>query len=161
MSIPTPRASNCTRKKTPVICPLTPAGACSGYDYPCEAPMASTDRFCPIKFVPFRGVNCSDAAGHEIEYHLIQDTIDNNQSLTGRMWDESVQSPWYNYKATDGTTHQRWFDDPQSLSLKYAEAKKMGLRGVGPFCYSDIVYDTDVHKAHAEAMWKAVHAFTQ
>jgi hypothetical protein len=60
--------------------------------------MEPTDRFCPIKFVPFRGVNCSDAAGHEIEYHLIQDTLDNNESLTGRMWDDSVSSPWYNYK---------------------------------------------------------------
>lgn len=77
---------------------------CSGYDYPC-APDSSghevepTDRFCPIKFVPFRGVNCSDAAGHEMEFHLIQDTLDNNESLTGRMWDSSVSSPWYNYKA--------------------------------------------------------------
>eukprot|EP01046_Picozoa_sp_COSAG06_P035572 COSAG06_NODE_3837_length_4851_cov_14.083333_4_plen_67_part_00 len=54
---------------------------CSGYDYQCESPdsdghqMGPTDRFCPIKFVPFRGVNCSDAAGHEIEYHLMQDTL--------------------------------------------------------------------------------------
>eukprot|EP01043_Picozoa_sp_COSAG02_P029193 COSAG02_NODE_1805_length_10872_cov_7.969461_13_plen_97_part_00 len=61
--------------------------------------MGPTDRFCPIKFVPFRGVNCSDAAGHEIEYHLIQDILDDNESLTGRMWDDSVSSPWYNYKA--------------------------------------------------------------
>lgn len=60
--------------------------------------MEPTDRFCPIKFVPFRGVNCSDAAGHEIEYHLIQDMLDSNESLTGRMWDDSVSSPWYNYK---------------------------------------------------------------
>lgn len=62
--------------------------------------MGPTDRFCPIKLVPFRGVNCSDAAGHEIEYHLIQDTLDNNESLTGRMWDSSVSTPWYNYKAS-------------------------------------------------------------
>ena len=79
------------------------SGNGSGYDYPCESEsshqMEPTDRFCPIKFVPFRGVNCSDAAGHEIEYHLIQDTLDNNESLTGRMWDDSVSSPWYNYKA--------------------------------------------------------------
>jgi hypothetical protein len=62
---------------------------------------------------------------------------------------------------TDGSIHQRWFDDPASLQLKYAAAKEMGLRGVGPFCYSDIVYDTPTHSAHAEAMWDALHAFTQ
>ena len=61
----------------------------------------------------------SDAAGHEIDYHFIQDTIDANDTLTGRMWDESVQSPWYNYKSTvDGKIHQRWFDDPDSLRMK-------------------------------------------
>jgi hypothetical protein len=35
----------------------------------------------------------------------------------------------------DGVIHQRWFDDPDSLRLKYAVAKDLGLRGVGPFCY--------------------------
>jgi spore germination protein YaaH len=62
---------------------------------------------------------------------------------------------------SDGIIHQRWFDDPDSLRLKYAAAKELGLRGVGPFCYGDIWYDTPSHKAHAEAMWDALHAFTQ
>jgi hypothetical protein len=57
--------------------------------------------------VPFRGVNCSDAAGHELEYHLIQDTLDSNESLTGRMWDSSVSSPWYNYKTSGALSDDR------------------------------------------------------
>ncbi len=81
-----------------------------GYDYPCDsANMKATDRFCPIKFVPFRGVNCSDAAGHEVGYQIIQDMLDKNQTATGRQWDSSVSSPWYNYVDSSGTVHQRWW----------------------------------------------------
>ena len=36
------------------------------YDYPCTDAMESpTSKYCPIKLVPFRGINCSDAAGGE------------------------------------------------------------------------------------------------
>ena len=35
-----------------------------GYDYPCTDQMESEgSQYCPIPLVPFRGVNCSDAAG--------------------------------------------------------------------------------------------------
>ena len=37
-----------------------------GYEYVCEPGTAPTARYCPIPFVPFRGVNCSDAAGTEV-----------------------------------------------------------------------------------------------
>ncbi len=37
-----------------------------GYEYACEPGTAPTARYCPIPFVPFRGVNCSDAAGTEV-----------------------------------------------------------------------------------------------
>ena len=70
--------------------------------------MKATDRFCPIKFVPFRGVNCSDAAGGEVGYQNIQDMLDQNKTATGRQWDSSVSSPWYNYVDKSGTVHQRW-----------------------------------------------------
>jgi di-N-acetylchitobiase len=91
----------------------------------------------------------------------IMGLLDTNSTLTGRMWDDSVQSVWYNYKAKDGAIHQRWYDDPQSLAMKYAAAKEIGLRGVGPFCYSDIVYDTPLHTQQSMAMWDALHSFTQ
>lgn len=42
-----------------------------GYDYPCLPGTAVDARFCPIREVPFRGVNCSDAAGSEIGFSSI------------------------------------------------------------------------------------------
>ena len=50
--------------------------------------------------------------------------------------------------------------DPQSLTLKYSAAKELGLRGVGPYTYSDLAYTTPQEKAEAQAMWDALHAFT-
>ena len=50
--------------------------------------------------------------------------------------------------------------DPQSLTLKYSAAKELGLRGVGPYTYSDLAYSTPQEKAEAQAMWDALHAFT-
>ena len=40
----------------------------TGYDYPCIGDMGLDDTYCPIKEVPFRGVNCSDAAGSEVGF---------------------------------------------------------------------------------------------
>ena len=55
-------------------------------DYPCLPGTAPDARFCPIKEVPFRGVNCSDAAGGEIGYQSIQAMVDSNGTITGRMY---------------------------------------------------------------------------
>lgn len=44
-----------------------------GYRYPCEyVEDSGKGRYCEIKKVPFRGVNCSDAAGSEIAFKSIQ-----------------------------------------------------------------------------------------
>ena len=39
-----------------------------GYKYPClmDEIESDTSKYCPIEAIPFRGVNCSDAAGREI-----------------------------------------------------------------------------------------------
>eukprot|EP01047_Picozoa_sp_COSAG01_P098347 COSAG01_NODE_28547_length_658_cov_1.747764_1_plen_175_part_10 len=74
-----------------------------GYDYPCLKGTAPSARFCPIKEVPFRGVNCSDAAGSEVEFSGIMKMADAGDTTTGGvMWDESVSSPWYNYRTSTG-----------------------------------------------------------
>ena len=57
-------------------------------------------------------------------------------------------------------TLERCRSDPQSLTLKYSAAKELGLRGVGPYTYSDLAYSTPQEKAEAQAMWDALHAFT-
>jgi len=49
---------------------------------------------CWLKHVPFRGVNCSDAAGNEVDYGAIIKAY-LPRSLTGRQWDKAAQSPFF------------------------------------------------------------------
>ncbi|KAK3235098.1 hypothetical protein CYMTET_54689 [Cymbomonas tetramitiformis] len=137
-----------------------------GYTYPClNISKDGNDDYCAIKEVPFRGVNCSDAAGSEISYSKVMAILDSGNSTTGRRWDTSTMSPYFNYFAEDGTLHQIWYDDPESLGLKYRFAREMGLRGTGPYTYDDLDNDgsqTGNPKAKQEAgdMWKALHVFS-
>eukprot|EP01061_Rhynchopus_euleeides_P038226 TRINITY_DN6566_c0_g1_i1.p1 TRINITY_DN6566_c0_g1~~TRINITY_DN6566_c0_g1_i1.p1 ORF type:complete len:430 (+),score=150.24 TRINITY_DN6566_c0_g1_i1:103-1290(+) len=132
-----------------------------GYDYPCLEGTAEDAEFCRIGFEPFRGVNCSDAVGRELSFSSFMARLTSNNTTTGRRWAADVTTPWYNYRADDGTVHQIWFDDAESLSAKYAVAKKYGLRGTGPFTYSDLDYSTDATKQQAASMWDALKVFTQ
>jgi hypothetical protein len=55
-----------------------------GYNYTCINQTNAT--ICPIALVPFRGVNCSDAAGNEVEYSMIiSDLLP--LSTNGLQWD--------------------------------------------------------------------------
>eukprot|EP00916_Digyalum_oweni_P017764 GHVL01029333.1.p1 GENE.GHVL01029333.1~~GHVL01029333.1.p1 ORF type:complete len:374 (-),score=18.52 GHVL01029333.1:66-1187(-) len=114
-----------------------------GYAYPCLS--LSQDNVCSIKHVPFRGVGCSDAAGHQIDYRVIYPLLVNHSS-GGRHWDEAARSPFFNYKdTTTGQMNQVRYDDPESLKVKYSAAQSLGLRGVGTWnidCldYSDAPY---------------------
>ena len=121
-----------------------------GYRYPCLEGTSPQARFCPIKEVPFRGVNCSDAAGSEVPYNEIMRRLAVGASPTGVLWDASQQAPYFNL-VENRTVVQYWYDDPTSLRPKYAYARSAGLRGVGPFTF------TDVNKR--DAMWEALDAF--
>lgn len=132
-----------------------------GYDYPCTNDMESPQsKYCPIKEVPFRGVNCSDAAGKERNFDDITEQLERNQTITGRMWDPILQNAYFNYKAADGAIHQVWYDDAESLHTKYSMARAAGLRGVGPYTYDSISYDTLAQQEQSKTMWEALHAFT-
>merc|ERR1712176_1501016 len=103
-----------------------------GYDYPCENTSDPHVEYCPIKAVPFRNVSCSDAAGTEKSYALLRKHLASKSATTGRRWDPTLKSPYFNYRSTtDNLIHQVWYDDPESLSLKYRLAKTLGVRGVG------------------------------
>jgi di-N-acetylchitobiase len=102
-----------------------------GYDYPCLVGTRPDALFCPIAEVPFRGVNCSDAAGRERPYAAIMAQIGQGNMSSPLRWDDSTQSPFFNYIGADGTVHQQWFDSPESLGLKYALASERRLKGVG------------------------------
>ena len=136
-----------------------------GYRYPCLNGTAPDAEFCPIAAVPFAGVNCSDAAGSEVEYGDIMALLDAGRNSTAVRWDESTSSPYFNaVGADDGVVYQYWFDSPRSIALKVQYARRVGLRGVGPFAFDQVDptgVDTKNPLAPAEtrAMWNALREF--
>lgn len=131
-----------------------------GYHYPCVSGTARDARFCPIKSVPFRGVNCSDAAGNELDGSKILSVLRSAQATTGLRWDENMGAPYFNaIDAGTGAVAQYWFDNARSLAPKYAWARARGLAGVGPYCFNMYPLGSDVEKADALEMWSALDAF--
>ncbi|ELT97583.1 hypothetical protein CAPTEDRAFT_226035 [Capitella teleta] len=121
-----------------------------GYDYPCIK--YSKDNKCDIKKTPFRGVECSDAAGTQIGYTYIMGRLD--ASFSGRLWDEDALSPYFSYKNDKGEIHQVWYDDSMSLSLKIHMVDTHKLAGTGMWEADDVDYtDTPRAKQQRDSMW--------
>ena len=122
----------------------------------------ATARFCEIATVPFRGAPCSDAAGRERSYGDLWQLMHNStQPTTPVRLDQLLVSKFFNYRAADGSLHQVWLDDPDTLRPKFALAKSLGLRGVGVWNFDLLDYtstDTRV-RAAMDAMWEAFNAF--
>ena len=134
-----------------------------GYRYQCLSGTSSDAVYCPIKQVPFRGVNCSDAAGSEVGYAVIMSRLrDSDIALTGGLRrDSNTGDPYFNSIETDANgisaVYQYWFDDPSSLRAKYAWARKNGLGGIGPFVFNNL--DPIGAKEDASEMWGALDSF--
>ncbi len=81
-----------------------------GYDWPCEddEPGSSTTD-----------------AGTSV---FMKDAIVNAQTY-GRNWDENSNTPWYVYY--DGEWRQTWYEDDESLGLKWDYVVSEGLSGTG------------------------------
>ena len=91
---------------------------------------------------------------------MMEKTRQNSSNLTtSRRWDVDTASPWYNYQDGEGVVHQIWYDDPKSLQLKYAVAKELGFRGVGPFRFDGLGYGSPAANADSAAMWAALRTF--
>lgn len=124
-----------------------------GYDYPCLN--LSQEGVCSIAKVPFRGAPCSDAAGRQKPYKWLMQQV--NSSLSGRLWDEEQQAPYFNYKDQSGQTHQVWYDDPQSICSKADAVKAKGLRGIGMWNGNILDYsDEPVARQQTTMMWNAL-----
>lgn len=86
-----------------------------GYGYPCvedagpdTASLANPlSPFCVISQVAFRGVGCSDAAGGEMAYVSLQQLLAENRTTTGRRWENSTGSAWFNWIEVDPQDGQR------------------------------------------------------
>jgi len=123
-----------------------------GYNYNCI--QITANNTCYIEEVPFRGVNCSDAAGSQYPYSNVMSYL--NSSTTGRIWDNSTSSPYFNY--LDGqNTHQVWYDDAESLGIKYQYAIDNDLRGVGMWTANFLDYsDSPQGQKQQLEMWGAL-----
>ena len=108
-----------------------------GYQYPCLSGTDKKARYCEIPEVPFRGINCSDAAGGELALGSLLNLFNSKINITMSGYDTNMQAPWFNY--FNGTSViQYWYDSPAGLELKYQYAKMMKLRGIGPFTFDDL-----------------------
>lgn len=125
-----------------------------GYNYPC---IGYEKNVCTIKKVPFRGVDCSDAAGRQYCFSSIMSNY-LPQAIGGRQFDKESLSPFFNYKDSDGMMHQVWYDDADSLVKKYTHGiKVLGLRGLGFWNIDCLNYtNTPEAKKETKQMWDAV-----
>ncbi|CAL8253221.1 unnamed protein product [Merluccius merluccius] len=123
-----------------------------GYDYPCLN--LSQEGVCSIEKVPFRGAPCSDAAGKQKTYNWIMKQV--NSSMTGRLWDQQQQAPYFNYEDQKGQIHQVWYDDPDSICLKANLVKTKGLRGIGMWNGNILNYIDEAAQQQTTMMWNAL-----
>jgi di-N-acetylchitobiase len=133
-----------------------------GYRYPCLKGTKGNAEFCRIKEVPFRGVNCTDAAGIEVPFSTILSVLQNmtakEDHLTGGIRrDEYMNAAFMNHVSKNGTVYQYWFDDDKSIRDKFAWAKSVGLGGVGPYTFDDL--NPIQFPDESKAMWSAFDAF--
>ena len=96
-----------------------------GYDYVCNGTVATC---CSQDVDPAAGT----ALGHaQIGFGSAMSLLRGN-ATAGRQWNNHSRSPFFEYtSAADGKRHQVWYDDVESLRLKYDLVTKLGLRGVG------------------------------
>jgi len=113
-----------------------------GFRYPClQTAAAATGGACAIKAVPFRGSQCSDAAGGAVPYVGIRPLLANASATAA--WDAASSTPYLQLQqqqtgistgsqpAAAAAAAQLWYDDPRSLRLKIALVEKLG--GGGPY----------------------------
>ncbi|XP_071788728.1 di-N-acetylchitobiase-like [Asterias amurensis] len=100
-----------------------------------------------------------DVTKRSVNYKIITQLLKN--STTGRIFNETYGSPFFNYlNPTTGHIHQLWYDDPESLMLRYNNAKSFQLRGVSMFQADCLDYSDDPEaKALTKAMWDAINTF--
>jgi len=46
-------------------------------------------------------------------------------------FDETAQTPYFNYTSEDGIRHEVWFEDVRSMNAKFSLFEEFGLRGMG------------------------------
>lgn len=99
----------------------------------------------PVGFGLIRYLQCADG---EIMTYLLPNMTEGSVVVYNR----TVQSKYFNWEAADGSTHQVWYDDPDTLLAKYSLAKGSGVRGLGVWGAGAPLDDPTL----AKAMWDAI-----
>ena len=128
-----------------------------GNVWPCEnydGANGASLRYCELPYVGgdgYRGINCSDAVSSACGdlatcWGMLAD------SPTGRLWDDWVRLPYFNYVNPDDNSSlaQVWYEDAESLKHKYRLAREMNLSGVGPWSFGKLNYSDTVA---ADLIW--------
>lgn len=119
-----------------------------GYTYNCTK-LARWD-MCFIKEI---GVHCTQGVGQQLSFATI---MNYSNAKKERRWGKLSQSPYRNLKDNStGVISQIWYDDTESLSLKYAFASKWNLRGVGMWDADTLNYSEPLNP-ETIAMWDAL-----
>ncbi|MDP4118813.1 MAG: LysM peptidoglycan-binding domain-containing protein [Bacillota bacterium] len=70
-------------------------------------------------------------AGQEAETFSVQEALDRAYRYGATIqYDQTSQSPFYNYTDEQGRMHEVWFEDPRSAQAKFDTIKEYNLRGV-------------------------------
>lgn len=111
-----------------------------GYKYQCLPGTSADAIHCPIRSVPFRGVNCSDAAGRQVAHaDAIKILHGQDEVITGGLRrDDNTGSLFFNTVEDDDAVYQYWIEDPVLLTRKFAWARDNRLAGVGPFVFRNL-----------------------
>ncbi|CAG2235869.1 CTBS [Mytilus edulis] len=127
-----------------------------GYMYTCLN--LTNDDVCFIKHVPFRGVNCSDAAGSQINYSSMKIYLPH--SPDGIKWNNVTETPYFNFKVYN-STYQVQFDNPASLKIKFQTIQNLGVRGFGMWNADAVNYmdNSTVGIKERTEMWGAFPSF--
>ncbi|KAF2078448.1 hypothetical protein CYY_000198 [Polysphondylium violaceum] len=129
-----------------------------GYRYTCIGSSASLNNpVCQIKLVPFRGVNCSDAAGSQLTYStilsIIQDPTIKKSSI---QWDSIANAPFFNYIDSNGLVNQMRFDNAQSLQDKVNIAQSLSLRGMAVWNIDQL---GPLNQTEYSDLWNSINSF--
>ena len=120
-----------------------------GYDYTCgKFYNASGDNLCVIAGSP----------NEQINYAAIEKLY--LQNIGGLKWDPKAASPFFTTQP-DGVYHQFWFDNVESLKVKYQLALSLKLRGLGMWQADCLDYISNDPKIMDETqqMWDTITVY--
>jgi di-N-acetylchitobiase len=120
-----------------------------GYNYTCSRFYNHTgDNLCII----------ADAAHSQIALSVIMQLYEHN--IGGLKWNDKYKSPYFVIKEA-GLYHEIWFDNVESLELKFDLAVSFGLKGLGMWRADALDYDTNnvnVAKFNSE-LWNSINYY--